>query len=105
MLTSCPCWIRPLPSVKGMVYTSGSVPAASAAVKVGAVQLYSWPSIVIQGYLASNWPAWRLNASKAAWVLPGRRLATVIVTGLCATSVGVGTAVAGTAVGVAGATV
>ena len=36
------CWaMRPLPSVNGIVNTSGSVPAASAAVNVGAVQLYS----------------------------------------------------------------
>ena len=45
------CWaMRPLPSVNGMVKTSGRVPAARAAVKVGAVQLYSSGSTVTQGY-------------------------------------------------------
>ena len=51
--------IRPLPSVNGIVKTSGRVPAARAAVKVGAVQLYSSGSTVIQGYLASNSPICR----------------------------------------------
>ena len=46
--------IRPLPSVNGIVNTSGSVPPASAAVNVGAVQLYSSGSTLIQGYFASN---------------------------------------------------
>ena len=40
--------IRPFPSVNGIVNTSGSVPPASAAVKVGAVQLYSSGSTLIQ---------------------------------------------------------
>src|SRR6266487_4101889 len=75
------CWaIRPLPSVKGIVNTSGRVPAASAAVKVGAVQLYSLDSTVIQGYLASNSLIWRFSASAASWVAPGRRAPTEIVT-------------------------
>ena len=73
--------MRPLPSVNGIVKTSGSVPAARAAVKVGAVQLYSSGSIVIQGYLASNWPICSYSASTAAWVTPGRRAPTTIVTG------------------------
>src|SRR4249920_1871166 len=79
------CWaIRPLPSVKGIVKTVGSVPAASAAVKVGAVQLYSKGFTVIHGYLASNWLIWRFSASTASWVAPGRRTPTVMVTGSCA---------------------
>ena len=56
MSTICSLAMSPLPSVNGIVKTSGSVPAASAAVKVGAVQLYSSGSTVIQGYLAWNWP-------------------------------------------------
>src|SRR5260221_9677109 len=72
--------MRPLPSVNGMVNTSGSVPAARAAVKVGAVQLYSCDSAVIQGYLASNSLIWRFRASAASWVAPGRRTPTVMVT-------------------------
>ncbi len=48
--------IRPFPSVNGMVNTSGSVPPARAAVNVGAVQLYSSGSTVIQGYLVWNSP-------------------------------------------------
>ena len=76
------CWaIRPLPSVNGIVKTSGSVPAASAAVKVGAVQLYSSGSTVIQGYLASNSLICSFSASTASWVAPGRRTPTMIVTG------------------------
>src|SRR6185312_5240260 len=106
MSTSWLCAIRPLPSVNGIVYTSGRVPAARAAVNVGAVQSYSWPSIVIQGYLASNWLTWRLKASNAAWVLPGRRLATRIVTGLCSAAVlGLAAAVLGLAAVVGAAVV
>ena len=72
MLTSW-CWaIRPLPSVNGIVNTSGRVPAASAAVNVGAVQLYSSGLTVIQGYFASNSLICRLSASTASWVAPGR---------------------------------
>src|SRR5690348_15483468 len=78
------CWaIRPLPSVNGIVKTSGSVPAARAAVKVGAVQLYSSGLTVIQGYLASNSLICSHRASAASWVTPGRRAPTVMVTGSC----------------------
>src|SRR4051794_32992853 len=78
------CWaMRPLPSVNGIVKTSGRVPAARAAVNVGAVQLYSSDWIVIQGYFAWNSLIWRFSASAASWVAPGRRTPTVIVTGLC----------------------
>ena len=80
MLTIWSCAIRPLPSVNGIVNTSGKVPAASAAVKVGAVQLYSSGSTLIHGYFASNSLIWRFSASTAAWVAPGRRTPTVIVT-------------------------
>ena len=77
------------------------MPAASAAVKVGAVQLYSWPSTVIHGYLVSNWLTWRLKASKASCVLPGRRLATVMVTGLWSAVLGAGAAEPAAPVGAA----
>ena len=80
MLTIWSWAIRPLPSVNGIVKTSGRVPAASAAVKVGAVQLYSSGSTVIHGYFASNSLIWRFSASTAAWVAPGRRTPTVMVT-------------------------
>ena len=73
--------MSPLPSVNGMVKTSGRVPAARAAVNVGAVQLYSSGSIVIQGYLAWNWPICSYSASTASWVTPGRSAPTTIVTG------------------------
>src|ERR1700754_4188975 len=72
--------IKPFPSVNGIVNTSGSVPAASAAGEVGAVQLYSSGSTVIHGYFASNSLIWRFSASTAAWVAPGRRTPTVMVT-------------------------
>src|SRR5436309_16133613 len=75
--------MSPLPSVNGIVNTSGRVPAARAAVKVGAVQLYSSGSTVIQGYFARNWPICSNRASAAAWVTPGRRAPTTIVTGSC----------------------
>src|SRR6185295_249575 len=76
------CWaIRPLPSVNGIVKTSGSVPAASAAVNVGAVQLYSSGWTVIHGYFASNSEIWRFSASTASWVAPGRRTPTLMGTG------------------------
>src|SRR5712691_2065363 len=81
MLTIWCCAIRPLPSVNGIVKTSGRVPAARAAVKVGAVQLYSCDSTVIQGYFASNSLIWRLSASAASCVAPGRRTPAEIVTG------------------------
>ena len=55
MSTICSLAMSPLPSVNGIVKTSGSVPAASAAVNVGAVQLYSSGSTVIHGYFAWNW--------------------------------------------------
>src|SRR4029453_13479184 len=75
------CWgMSPFPSVNGIVKTSGSVPAASAAVNVGAVQLYSSGWTVIQGYLASNSLICRFRASTASWVAPGRRTPTKIVT-------------------------
>src|SRR6476619_4708143 len=78
------CWaIRPLPSVNGIVKTSGRVPAARAAVKVGASQLYSSGSTVVQGYLASNSLICSNRASAASWVTPGRSAPTVIVTGSC----------------------
>ncbi len=73
--------MRPLPSVNGIVNTSGSVPAARAAVNVGAVQLYSSGSTVIHGYLSWNWPICSYSASTASWVTPGRRAPTTIVTG------------------------
>src|SRR5258706_2917252 len=76
--------MSPLPSVNGMVKTSGSVPAASAAVNVGAVQLYSAGFTVIHGYLATNSLIWRFSASTASWVAPGRRTPTEMVTGSCA---------------------
>ena len=83
------CWaMRPLPSVNGIVKTSGSVPAARAAVNVGAVQLYSSGSTVIQGYLSSNWPICSYSASTASWVTPGRRAPTTIVTGSCSAAGG-----------------
>src|SRR4051812_2451923 len=76
------CWaIRPLPSVNGIVKTSGSVPAARAAVKVGAVQLYSSGWTVIHGYLPSNSEICRFSASTASCVAPGRRTPTLMVTG------------------------
>src|SRR6476646_11141342 len=79
------CWaIRPFPSVNGIVKTTGRVPAARAAVKVVAVQLYSSGWTVIHGYFASNSEIWRFSASTASWVAPGRRTPTVIVTGSCA---------------------
>src|SRR5262245_44053135 len=94
--------IRPLPSVNGMVNTSGSVPAARAAVNVGAVQLYSSGSTVIQGYFASNWPICSYSASTASWVTPGRRAPTTIVTGSWASWLGAAdAAVDGAAVGAA----
>src|SRR6478752_3481575 len=78
------CWaIRPLPSVNGIVKTVGRVPAASAAVNVGAVQLYSSGWTVIQGYLSSNSLICRFSASTASWVAPGRRTPTVIATASC----------------------
>ena len=64
--------------MNGIVNTSGSVPPASAAVNVGAVQLYSSGSTLIQGYFASNSLICRLRASTASWVAPGRRTPTVI---------------------------
>src|SRR6266850_6278174 len=83
------CWaISPFPSVNGIVKTSGNVPAARAAVNVGAVQLYSSGWTVIQGYLASNSEIWRFSASTASWVAPGRRTPTVIVTAACAAADG-----------------
>src|SRR6478609_7740054 len=83
MFTIWSCSMRPLPSVNGIVKTSGSVPAARAAVNVGAVQLYSSGSTVIQGYLASNSLICSNSASAAAWLRPGRSAPTVIVTGSC----------------------
>src|SRR4029453_7505124 len=83
MSTICSWAMRPLPSVNGIVKTSGRVPAASAAVNVGAVQLYSSGSTVIQEYLSSNWPICSYRASTASWVTPGRRAPTVMVTGSC----------------------
>src|SRR5690349_2623978 len=78
------CWaIRPLPSVNGIVKTVGRVPAARAAVNVGAVQLYSSGWTVIQGYLSSNSLICRFSASTASWVAPGRRTPTLIVTASC----------------------
>ena len=56
MLTIWSWAISPLPSVNGIVKTSGSVPAASWAVNPTAVQLYSSGSIVLQGYVAWHWP-------------------------------------------------
>src|ERR1035437_6601585 len=82
MLTIWCCWIRPWPSVKGIVNTSGSVPAARAAVNVGAVQLYSMGSTVTHGYLASNSLIWRFSASVASSVAPGRSTPSEMVTGL-----------------------
>jgi hypothetical protein len=55
------------------VKTSGSVPAARAAVNVGAVQLYSSGFTVIHGYFAWNSLICSNSASAAAWVTPGRR--------------------------------
>ena len=55
---------------------------------VGAVQLYSSGSTVIQGYLASNSLIWRLSASTASWVAPGRSTPTVIVTGFVSAALG-----------------
>ena len=75
--------MSPFPSVNGMVNTSGSVPPARAAVNVGAVQLYSSGSTVIQGYFAWNSPICSYSASTASWVTPGRRAPTTIVTGSC----------------------
>ena len=69
--------------------TSGRVPAARAAVKVGAVQLYSWGSTVTHGYLASNSEIWRFSASVASCVAPGRSTPTEIVTGLWLSAVAV----------------
>ena len=65
-----------------MVKTSGRVPAAKAAVKVEAVQLYSSGSTVTHGYLASNSLIWRFSASVASCVAPGRSTPTEMVTGL-----------------------
>ena len=42
-----------------------------------------WARRVIQGYLASNSLICRFSASTAAWVAPGRRTPTVMVTGSC----------------------
>src|SRR4029077_12610897 len=84
MLTIWWLAMRPLPSVKGIVKTVGNVPPASCAVKVGAVQSYSFGLTVIQGYLASNSLICRFSASTASWVAPGRRAPTEIVTGSCA---------------------
>src|SRR6476661_3197508 len=87
------CWaIRPLPSVNGIVKTSGRVPAASAAVNVGAVQLYSSGWTVIQGYLASNSEICRFSASTASCVAPGRSTPAEIVTGALAAVLGAGAA-------------
>src|SRR5258708_5878197 len=99
------CWaIRPLPSVNGIVKTSGSVPAASAAVNVGAVQLYSSGWTVIQGDFASNWEICRFSASTASWVAPGGSTPTEIGTGAWAAALGLAGAVddAGGAEGVEG---
>ena len=94
--------IRPLPSVNGIVNTVGSVPAASIAVKLGAVQLYSVGLTVIQGYLASNSLICRFSASTASWVAPGRSTPTEMVTGSCSAA---GEPLASVlAAGVAGAT-
>src|SRR6476646_9429483 len=83
------CWsIRPLPSVNGIVKTSGRVPAASAAVNVGAVQLYSSGWTVIHGYLASNSEICRFSASTASCVAPGRRTPAEMVTGAWAAALG-----------------
>src|SRR6188474_67408 len=73
--------MRPFPSVNGIVKTSGSVPAARAAVNVGAVQLYSSGSIVIHGYLSWNWPICSYSASTASWVTPGLGAAEAAVLG------------------------
>src|ERR1700740_509942 len=88
MFTIWCCAMRPLPSVNGMVKTSGSVPAASAAVNVGAVQLYSSGWTVIHGYFVSNSEVCRFSAATASWVAPGRRTPTLMVTGAWATADG-----------------
>src|ERR1035437_10797661 len=82
MLTICFSWIRPLPSVKGIVKTFGSVPAFIWAAKVGAVQLYSSELTVIQGYLRSNSVICLFSASTVSCATPGRSTPTEMVTGL-----------------------
>src|SRR5258706_5936229 len=74
--------MRPLPSVNGMVKTSGRVPPPRATVNVAAVQLYSSGTTVIEGYSAWTSLIWRFRASTASWRAPGRNTPTVIVTGL-----------------------
>src|SRR6201981_901244 len=67
-------------SVNGTSNTTGSVPAASLAAKVGAVHWYSTGLIVIVGYFLSNSATWALNCLIASGVLPGMSEATLIVT-------------------------
>src|SRR6476661_6031722 len=98
------CWaIRPFPSVNGIVKTTGRVPAARAAVKVGAVQLYSSGWTVIHGYFASNSEICRFSASTASCLAPGRSTPTLIVTGAWAAADGLlpddGAAALGNALG------
>ena len=54
MSASWPCSISDLPSVNGIVKTSGSVPPASWAANVGPVHSYSCGSTSMSGLAASN---------------------------------------------------
>ena len=65
MSASWPCSMSDLPSVNGMVNTSGSVPPASIAVNVGPVQSYSWATMSMSGLASSNWATWASNAWNA----------------------------------------
>ena len=80
MSASWPCSMSDLPSVNGIVKTSGSVPPASWAANVGPVHSYSSDTTSISGFASSNWATCSSNASKASGSLPGRRLTTVSVT-------------------------
>jgi hypothetical protein len=80
MFATCCCAMRPRPSVKGTVKTSGSVPPARSAVNVVAVQVYSWDLTVMSGFAFSNSAARASNWAFASLLRP-LSIATVMVTG------------------------
>ena len=76
MSASWPCSMSDLPSVNGIVNTSGRVSPASIAANVGPVQSYSWATMSMSGLASSNWVTWASNAWNASSESPGRRLTT-----------------------------
>src|ERR1700709_2219408 len=75
---SSPFEARVCESVKGTPNSSGSVPPASWAAKVGPVQLYSSPLTMMSGFFFSNVLTWVWNAASDSALAPGCTWATTI---------------------------